>query len=136
MIMPLLTAVIVIVIYLAFYLHDRAVLNGIAYKAAMQASQDEEEDKDLLSKKAGDIAIDSLEHRLLATRNVKVHATAGGGSIRVACEGEFVVPTAGITALILKKDMPVIKVEKSAEIRRPVKFIRNTRKIEDFVGRR
>lgn len=129
MIMPVVIAAIVIVIYSAFYLHDRTVLNGIAYKAALRGSQAGESDKDLMAAGARNMAVGFMEHRLLAARNVKVTARVEEGAVKVVCDGEFHIPTGMITGILSEKEMPRIRAEKRVEIREPTAFIRDCRKI-------
>ncbi|SKB97594.1 TadE-like protein [Lachnospiraceae bacterium] len=127
---PFILMVIVISIYAMFFLHDRAVLDAAAYEAALRGCEITSEKADVMAKvrKTGE---ETIEGRLLSTRNVNMDVSITGQDIRVRYTGEFkvpggvnLVPEAGFSAL-------TIKAEGHSSRRTPVSYVREIRTIEN-----
>lgn len=131
MIFPLIMTVIVIIMYLAFFIHDRCVLYTSAYEAALRASMVRTSDADRTA--VAESAAESLKNQgLLRTEQIEKEVVVNGDNITVKMSGKFSIPgnivfmgiggTSGITvdatATAMKKD--------------PVLFIRKCRFIENI----
>lgn len=131
LVFPFILSVIVIIIYLAFYLHDKSVLSSAAYSAAIRGSQmingeDIETQVNSYSEKL-------IDNRLLATTNITTKISVTKNSVNVEYSGTLIVPAGTILCKALtggKSSIPVL-AHGTSKINNPVNFIRECRFIEN-----
>lgn len=123
LLMTMIIPVLVSLIYAAFYLHDGAVLQGIACEiSAMGSNLAQEKDREDRLNRAKDQLVSS---RLLGTGNKKISFELGENKISAAYSGTFAVP-----GLVMKFfNGNTLKIEKSwsRELYHPAESIRKIR---------
>lgn len=131
LIMPMILTVIVLIIYWAFFLHDRAILSNAAYTACLRGSQmiNSENVEGELNK----ICKDLYNNRLLATTDVSYEIKSGSKDITVTYYGNIKIPAGTLLCKYMTDGKNVIEVKASgkAQICDAVKFIRDCRLLEN-----
>ncbi len=130
---PFILSVIVFIMYMSFFLHDRCVMNQSAYQAALRASRVKTGDNKVMStaeRAAGEL----MEKTVLATSGVTHSIDISGSEVKVRYEGILRIPAGTLFMRISGSDG--IKVEGcgSAKRKDPIKFIRQCRVVENMVG--
>lgn len=128
--MPLILSVITILIYGCFYLHDRAVLTGLAYEAALFGSRMEESDKDIILQQTKEMGNQIISNKVLSTTNVTTIVKITNDNVLVTYTGDFKIPGEALTHLLLKEYSREIKVEGLTKRLHQVTFLRDCRKVE------
>ena len=128
---PFILTVIIFIMYMAFFLHDRCVMNQSAYQAALRASRVKTGDNKVMGtaeRAAGEL----MEKTVLATTDVTHSVDISGSEIKVKYEGILKIP-AGVLFMNISGSNG-IKVEGcgSAKRKDPIKFIRQCRVIENL----
>lgn len=129
---PFILSVIVFIMYMSFFLHDRCVMNQSAYQAALRASRVKTGDNKVMStaeRAAGEL----MEKTVLATTGVTHSIDISGSEIKVRYEGTLKIPAGTLFMNIYGSDG--IKVEGSGSAKRkdPIKFIRQCRIVENMI---
>ncbi|MBR6329926.1 MAG: pilus assembly protein [Lachnospiraceae bacterium] len=128
--MPMILTVIVVIIYLSFFLHDRAVLSSAAYTAALRGSQliNGEDVYARVEKNAAALR----ENRMLGTKNIQTDIQIGSSQITVSYSGELRIPAGTLLCRYLTGGKDHLSVEVSAKADRldPVGFVRKCRIVE------
>ena len=129
---PFILSVIVFIMYMSFFLHDRCVMNQSAYQAALRASRVKTGDNKVMStaeRAAGEL----MEKTVLATTGVTHSIDISGSEIKVRYEGTLKIPAGTLFMNIYGSDG--IKVEGSGSAKRkdPIKFIRQCRIVENMM---
>lgn len=94
LLMGIILALLVAVIYLGFYLHDRAFLQGAAHEAAVYACL-HADDQAAEAPDVGAAAQSLIQGRMLGTRGVSADLAADGKTVDVGYSGEFQTPGFG-----------------------------------------
>lgn len=128
--MPLILSVITILIYGCFYLHDRAVLTGLAYEAALLGSRIEESDKDIILQQTKEVGSQIISNKVINTVNIATMVTVTNDHVLVTYTGDFKIPGEALTQLLLKEYAREIKVEGMTKRLHQVRFLRDCRKVE------
>lgn len=128
---PLILSVIVFLIYISFFLHDRCVMNQSAYQAALRGSRVKTEEGRVIAT-AERAASELIENSLLATRNVSHTVTIDGSEVRVTYEGILSIPTGTLFMKISGSDGIPVRGSGSAKRKDPIKFIRECRVVENL----
>lgn len=123
-IFPMIMSVIVAVIYLMFFVHDRCVINAVADTAALRGSQLEPADNGVYQMVEESMR-ELLNERLLATGGIEKEIRITSTEVEVLCKGDMPIPFHNIR-------LPV-KVTGYARRTDPVTFIRECRVIEEKV---
>ena len=127
---PFILAVIVLIIYGSFFIHDRAVLDTAANEAALRGSEITDPDGDIFTK-VRDTGEREIEGRLLATKNVDMDIKVDSKEVKVSYTGDFIIPRGVILVPGINMGGTSIRVDgKSARID-PAGFIRECRVIEE-----
>lgn len=133
--LPMILTVIVLLLYMGFFLHDRAILNSAAYTSALRGSQlisgeDIYSEIEKSSKKL-------IENRLLATRSVATDIEIKGSSITVSYQGDIRIPAGALLCKYLNNGRREIEVKAmaSAKCQNAVKFIRQCRVVGNIVDK-
>ncbi|MCR4744092.1 MAG: pilus assembly protein [Lachnospiraceae bacterium] len=130
---PIIFSVIVLIIYTAFLVHDRAVLDSAAYEAALRGSAISYKGADIEGKVKNE-AKDLLDKRLFVTKNIKIEVDITQKEIKVKCSGDFRIPSGIIWARELRNKGKHIEVTGVAERLNPGQVIRDTRMIKNIAG--
>lgn len=130
--LPMILSVIVLIIYLSFYLHDRAVLSSAAYTAALRGSQMRAGDN-----VAGDVSAQAQElirNRLLGTSDVETDVECNSGSIVVSYGGTIRIPGGALLCRCLNGGKDYLTVQASAKALRSdaISMIRKVRIIKAY----
>ena len=128
---PIILTVIVFIIYGAFYIHDRAVLDAAAYGAALRGSEITSEKGDIFAKvkEAGERAI---EDRLLATRDVDMDIEIGKDKITVKNRGDFKIPAGVVLVPGMDFGGSAVRAEGHSARLDPTGFVRECRVVENL----
>lgn len=126
---PFILAVIVLVIYGSFFIHDRAVLDTAAYEAALRGSEVTDPDGDIFAK-VRDTGKRETEGRLLSTKNVSMDVRVDGKAVSVTYTGDFAIPKGVILVPGMNMSGTEIKVEGKSAREDPGGFIRECRMVE------
>lgn len=126
MLMSILIPVFIGIIYLGFYLHDKALLEGAALETVLYAglhNTDDKNDKGV-ELRAGELVKD----RLLGTRKIKSSVSKGKGSVTVEYSGRFPVP--GLVVSYFTGKELRINVKKEYSLKRPGDTIRKVKGLQ------
>ena len=124
-------SVIIFLIYMSFFLHDRCVMNQSAYQAALRGSRVKTEEGKVIgtAEKAAD---ELIKDSLLATKDVSHTVTVDGSEVKVAYEGTLKIP-AGVLFMSINGSSGIrVSGTGSAKRKDPIKFIRECRVIENL----
>ncbi len=127
---PLILTVIVMIIYAAFFLHDRSVLNAAAYQAALRGSiirTGDAEAKVTADKAANEIIKKSIIGMTELSHNIYIDQD----KIIVTYSGKLLVPAGTVFMNIKGSDSMNIAVKSYAKRKDPVLFVRECRIIEN-----
>lgn len=129
-IFPLVMSVIVLIIYLSFFIHDRAVMDAASYQAAMRGSLVTANKSDFLSKaeKAGD---ELLKEALLVTRVSEKNIEMKNNTLTVTYSGIMSIP-GGVNFIPGIPSELKMSVKSSATRLDPTGFVRSCRIIENL----
>ncbi len=134
LLMPMILTVIVLVIYLTFFLHDRAILQSAAYTACLRGSQlINGEDVYVNVEKWGK---ELIKDRLIATGDVETQIEIKGDRITVAYDGALRIPAGTLLCKALNggRDMIDVRAQSQADCVNPIGFIRKCRIVENILG--
>ncbi|WP_238724634.1 TadE family protein [Diplocloster agilis] len=131
---PIILGILVLVLYLAFYLSDLAVLDNLAWKLALEGSlavsyNDAQEIERELYEKANA----QLDGRTLCVRLVDMDLQVTEKEAKVTFYGKFVIPGLPFVSGIIGGKDGIVSVERTAQVRKPAGWIRNIRKLEGMV---
>ena len=131
-IFPLVMSVIVLIIYLSFFIHDRAVMDAASYQAAMRGSLVTCDRSDFLKKaeKAGD---DLLKEALLVTRISEKNIEMKNNTLTVTYSGIMNIP-GGVSFIPGIPAELRLNAKSSATRLDPTGFVRSCRVIENLEG--
>ncbi len=129
---PIIFSVIVLIIYTAFLVHDRAVLDSAAYEAALRGSGITYKNADIRGKVKRE-AEELLKNRLFATKNTKVNVEVDMMRIKVTCEGDFRIPAGLVWTRNLRQKGRHLKLTGTAARLNPGQVIRDTRAIKNIM---
>ena len=131
LIMTILLPVLVALIYLSFYVHDSAVLQGITCELAAKGSclVQEKNTEELLRKEKEHLTAS----RFTGLQGTKVSVNVGEESISVSGSGEFYFP--GLIARFFGGNTKTISKSWSREILKPADRIRKIRGLKYMVDR-
>ena len=120
---PFILTVLVLIIYLSFFIHDRQLMQAAAYTSALRGSQIIDNRQDVFTK-VEESSKEILENRLLAVRNQTTDIQITGQKISVTIEGAVMIPVGTRLIKAMGKDNIPIKVTSTAKRIDDVKFIR------------
>ena len=126
LVFPLIMGVIVFLIYISFFLHDRAVMKSCAYQAALKASliRTSSSDMEQEARKAANYNIDGL---LLATEDLSTEVNVSGKEISVSYSGRLRIPQGALFIRIAGTESIDVKGEATSYQKDAIEFIRNCR---------
>lgn len=130
---PLVIASIVCIIYIAFFLHDKVILNTSAYLIAMRASEqyakNEQETEALIQQ----YSIEYLQNRLFAAKDVHINVDFQDSWIIVSYQGNVQFPFSGFIKKIYNRSELKIVVIRKSKVTDPVAFIRRIKTIQNLI---
>ena len=129
-IFPLVMSVIVLIIYLSFFIHDRAVMDAASYQAAMRGSFVTSDKTDFMKKaeKAGD---ELLREALLVTHVREKNIELKNNTLTVTYSGVMDIP-GGINFIPGIPSELKMNVKSSATRIDPTGFVRTCRIVENL----
>lgn len=130
---PLILSVIILVMYISFFLHDRCVMNQSAYQAALRASRVKTSEGKVMGT-AERAADELMEKCMLATTGVTHSVDISGSEIKVRYEGTLRIPAGVLFMNIYGSDGIRVEGSGSAKRKDPVRFIRQCRMVERTIG--
>ena len=132
LVFPLIMGVIVFLIYISFFLHDRAVMKSCAYQAALKASliRTSSSDMEQEARKAANYNIDGL---LLATEDLSTEVNVSGKEISVSYSGRLRIPQGALFIRIAGTERIDVKGEATSYQKDAIEFIRNCRAAGNFI---
>lgn len=132
---PFILTVLVLIIYSAFFIHDRCVMNTAAYQAALRGSRVRSAAGNVMGvtqKAAGEL----IGNALIVTENVTPTVKISGEKISVSYEGTMNIPY-GVLFMKLSGGRKLQVKAGSMAIRKdPIKFIRECRFVENLAAGR
>lgn len=134
LIFPLIMGVIVFIIYMSFFLHDRAVMKSCAYQAALKGSLIRTSESDMRSEalKAAEYNIDGL---ILATENIKTSVNISGSEVTVAYSGNLSIPQGILFMKIAGTDSILVEGKATAYQKDAIEFIRKCRMAKNLINK-
>lgn len=128
--LPVILSVIVILMYLAFYIHDKSVLSSAAYQASLRGSQliSGENVMETVTQSAHQL----IQNRMLGTNEIAADVQCDGSSIKVAYSGKLAIPAGALLCKYLTGGKDFIEVSACSEAKTmdAVGFIRKIRIVE------
>lgn len=133
LIFPFIMGVIVFIIYISFFLHDRSVMKSCAYQAALKGSmiRTSVADMEKEARKAAEYNIDGL---LLMTDGLQTSVSVSGKDVTVSYSGTLRIPQGPLYMAIAGTDGIEVRGEASASQKDAIEFIRKTRAIKNAAG--
>ncbi len=128
MLFPLIMVSIIVVIYMAFFIHDRTVMSVAAYQSAMRAARITDETVDVASE-AEKACKDILKKRFISTKNLNVKVSANVSKVKVSCKADFVIPNGVIWIKELRSRGFRLSAERQATRLNPTEHVRVIRKV-------
>ncbi len=128
---PFILTVIVMIMYLSFFLHDRCVMNQSAYQAALRASRVKTEENKVMGT-AQRAAQELMEKTVLATGDISHSVDISGSEVIVRYEGILKIPAGVIFMNISGSDGIRVSGSGRAKRKDPIKFIRECRVVENL----
>lgn len=131
MLMSVLIPVFVGIIYMGFYLHDKALLEGAALEAVLYVSLHNVGDKKDIEAELR--AENLIKDRLLGTRQIKSSVSMGKDNVTVEYGGRFPVP--GLVISYFTGKVLRINVKKEYSLKRPGDTIRKVRGLQRLMDK-
>ena len=129
---PFILSVIVFIMYMSFFFHDRCVMNQSAYQAALRASRVKTGDNAVMGT-AERAANELMNRTVLATSDVTHSIDISGSEVQVRYEGTLKIPAGVLFMDIYGSDGIKVSGKGCAKRKDPVKFIRQCRVVEKMV---
>ena len=128
LIFPFIMGIIVFIIYISFFLHDRAVMKSCAYQAALKGSliRSSTSGMENEARRAAEYNIDGL---LLATADLNTEVSVSGKEITVSYRGNLRIPQGILFMKITGTDSIEVTGEARAYQKDAIEFIRKSRTV-------
>ncbi|MBO5550729.1 MAG: pilus assembly protein [Lachnospiraceae bacterium] len=129
LIFPFIMGVMVFIIYISFYLHDRAVMKSCAYQAALKGSliRSSTSAMENEARKAAEYNIEGL---LLATDGLSTEIRISGKEITVSYSGSLRIPQGILFMKLSGTESMEVRGEARASQKDAIEFIRKTRSLK------
>lgn len=134
LLMPIILGIIVILLYMSFFLHDRAVMSEGAIILANRYCNEKILSNSKIKQKLLEDSQEVINHKVIVTKNITTQITVKNSKITVSSSGTFQFPDMYIVTSIINKRKNIITVNKSMERKDPVDFIRTCRKVMNFIN--
>ena len=128
LIFPFIMGTVVFLIYMSFFLHDRAVMKSCAYQAALKGSLIRTGGGDMV-REAEKAAAYNIEGLLLMTEGLQTKVSLSGTEIRVSYSGMMRIPRGILFMKIAGTDGIQVEGSASAKQKDAIEFIKKTRAI-------
>ncbi|MBQ9359559.1 MAG: pilus assembly protein [Lachnospiraceae bacterium] len=134
LIFPFIMGVIVFIIYISFFLHDRAVMKSCAYQAALKGSLVRTSISDMAAeaRKAAEYNIEGL---LLMTEGLQTDVSVSGKEVTVSYSGTLRIPQGILFMNIAGTEYIAVKGEGRASQKDAIEFIRRCRSAGNVIKR-
>lgn len=134
LLMPLILGTIVILIYMSFFLHDRAVICEGDIFLANKYTNEQNMSNDKIRQKLETESKQVVNSQVICTKNISTQIIVKDKEISVSSSGEFSFPNMYVAKAVFNKQNFNISITKKMKRTKPVSFIRNCRKIEKFLN--
>jgi hypothetical protein len=138
LIYPMVMILTVMMIFLAFYVYDRSVLDHSAYQAALIAASSHEDKNDEIMEKAKETAALLTDKRIFALKELNHGVSVDGGSVTVSYNCIVNMPykawLASFTRGLTDEDM-TLEISQTAKRLRPAMLIRQSRLLNGMAKR-
>lgn len=131
--LPLILGVIVMLIYLGLYLHDRTILSETAYMAALKGSFLENASNSEIEHEMHSECENVLENNQFVLNNKNIKVTAESQSVSVTLSGQMEYPTLGVLRYIGVSGVLNVTAKENLKRINPVDTIRLYRIAEGVV---
>lgn len=130
---PFILAVMVLLVYFSFFIHDRAVMDAAANQAALRGSEITSPHGDIFTK-VRETGKRETEGRLLATKNLDMDIRVDSREVNVVYKGDFVIPAGVLPVPAMSMgNTSITALGRSSRID-PAGFIRECRVVEAYAG--
>jgi hypothetical protein len=130
LLMPVILGAIVVLIYMSFFLHDRAILYEGAAILANQYTNERNLTNDEIKQRLQARSNDVMNGNVICTKNITTEITVSRKEIKVECKGDFFFPSLYVVQAVFQGRDFHFSVTKQMKRYDPVQFIRNCRKVE------
>ena len=132
LVFPFILGVMVFIIYMSFFLHDKAVMKCCAYQAALKGSMIRTSSDDMKAEalKAADYNISGL---LLATQDLKTEVCVSGKEVTVSYKGKLHIPQGLLFMRITGTESIPVEEKGTAYQKDAIEFIRQCRTTGHFI---
>ncbi|WP_343250743.1 hypothetical protein [Diplocloster hominis] len=129
---PAILGILVLVLYLAFYLSDLAVLDNLAWQLALEGSLAGTQCRDIqeIEQELYEKAEGRLNGRTLCVQFMNMDLDVTKKKTTVSFSGKIVIPGLPFVTEIIGGRDGIVSVERTAQVRDPAGWIRNIRKLE------
>lgn len=129
MVLPFVTMIIVMLMFMTIYCYNRCVLEQCAYEAALRGSSNRFRENSLASQEAMQAAATLTEGKLFALKNLNYEVTVDMNKVMVTYTADFQMPLIGGIAEVFGNQGFKLEVKREALRNRQVTLIRAFRKI-------
>lgn len=130
--MPLILAVLVILVYLSFFLHNKTVAAAVIQDAARSAAGEQLEEN--IYQIAEGLTDVGMRERLLGVSKPRTEVLVDKEQVKITCWIDFQIPEGFWTQLLPGQTKWQIKISGSAKRLKPVEFIRKQRQLEGLIS--
>ncbi|MFA9376866.1 MAG: TadE family protein [Lachnotalea sp.] len=134
LLMPIIVGTTVILIYMSFFLHDRAVVYEGAIFLANKYTNEQNVTNQEIKQKLGLESEQVINERVICTKNINTQIVVTNKEISVTINGKFYFPNMYVVNTIFNKEVLDISITKKIKRENPVSFIRQCIKIEKLLN--
>ncbi|WP_099467359.1 TadE family protein [Konateibacter massiliensis] len=135
LLMPLILGTLVALIFISFFLHDRAVIAEGTIILANRYTNEKILSNAQIKQKLEEESQNVILNKVIATKGITTDIQVENKKITVTCSGKFQFPSMYLVSSVFLKNNYTINAEKSMKRLEPVTFIRNCRILENLLGR-
>lgn len=133
LLMPLILGTIVIILYMSFFLHDRAVITEGTIILANHYTNEKKLSNSQIRNNIKEESNQVIKQKTIVTRDIKIKIDVADKNISVTCNGNFYFPSMYIVSTIWGHKNYSISATKSIKRDDPVQVIRTCRIVEEFL---
>ncbi|PXV91821.1 TadE-like protein [Lachnotalea glycerini] len=133
LVMPLVLGAIIILIYMSFFLHDRAVICEGAIILANRYTNENNITNEAIKQQLVKASNELINKKVIITSDLSTIITVTNNKILVSCSGSFMFPNMYVVSSIFSNKQFWITTEKSMPRYKPIEFIRNCNKVKKLI---
>lgn len=132
-VMPLVLGIIILLLSLSFFLHDNTVIRECAYTAAAKYADEQRlSNSDIKNKILSSNS--AINERLISSKITYINAEVTNNKISFDIEARFDFPKLKIVSNLTDRNSELLRTSIEIKRVRPVKLIRNIRKIQSIIN--